>query len=67
MNNENNYFDNDNNDSNQKFPPFFMKAKKQKYGKRKWDEYIKEYNEYHSKECINVPELEKNLKQLKIK
>ena len=44
-----------------------MNAKKQKYGKRKWDEYIKEYNEFHNKDCFNIPELEKNLKQLIIK
>ena len=68
-NNENNYFDNinDNNNNNQKCSSFFMNAKKQKYGKRKWDEYIKEYSESHSKDCFNIPELEKNLKQLKIK
>ena len=71
-NNENNCFDNindnnDNNGNNQKCSSFFMNAKKQKYGKRKWDEYIKEYNEFHNKDCFNIPELEKNLKQLIIK
>ena len=43
-----------------------MKVKKQKYGKRKWNIYIDEYNDYFSKECIIIPELEKNLKKLKI-
>ena len=68
MNNENNYFSNYNSsESNQNLSSFFMNAKKYKYGKRKWDTYITEYNDYHSKESIYVPELEKNLKQLKIK
>jgi ubiquitin-protein ligase len=46
---------------------FFMKKKMQKYGKRKWDAYLDECNDYYSKEFIILPELEKNLKQLKIK
>lgn len=45
---------------------FFMKTKTQKYGKRKWDMYLDECNDYYSKEFIILPELEKNLKKLKI-
>ena len=65
---ENNWSSNYNNsnNSNQGLTNYFMMAKKQKYGKRKWDIYINEYNEYY-KEFVNIPELEKNLKQLKIK
>ena len=63
---ENNWFSNNNN-SNQGLTNYFMMAKRQKYGKRKWDIYINEYNEYYSKECEIIPDLEKNLKQLKIK
>jgi len=54
------------NDNNQGYTNYFMKVKKQKYGKRKWNIYIDEYNDYFSKECIIIPELEKNLKKLKI-
>lgn len=46
---------------------YFMKSKMQKYGKRKWDSYINECRNYYNKECAILPELEKNLKQLKIK
>jgi len=46
---------------------YFMKSKMQKYGKRKWDSYINECRNYYNKECTILPELEKNLKQLKIK
>ena len=63
---ENNWFSN-NNYSNQGLTNYFMMAKRQKYGKRKWDIYINEFNEYYSKECEIIPDLEKNLKQLKIK
>ena len=63
---ENNWFSN-NNYSKQGLTNYFMMAKRQKYGKRKWDIYINEFNEYYSKECEIIPDLEKNLKQLKIK
>ena len=46
---------------------YFMKIKKQKYGKRKWNVYINEYKEYNKRMINYVPEIEKNLKQLKIK
>ena len=63
---ENNWFSN-NNYSKQGLTNYFMMAKRQKYGKRKWDIYMNEFNEYYSKECEIIPDLEKNLKQLKIK
>ena len=46
---------------------YFMKVKKQKYGKRKWNVYINEYKEYNKRIINYVPQIEKNLKQLKIK
>lgn len=60
-NNCSNYINN-----NQGLTNYFMKVKKQKYGKRKWSIYIDECNDYYSKECIIIPELEKTLKKLKI-
>lgn len=71
-NNENNCTDNDKDNSNHNnyfanFSNNYWKNKIKKYGKRKWDVYIDECNDYYSKECIILPELEKNLKQLKIK
>ena len=65
INYENNFFSNYN--DNQNSANYFMKAKKQKYCKRKWESYLKDYNDYYNKECSTIPELEKNLKQLKIK
>lgn len=65
LNCENNSFSNYNN--NQNLTNYFMMAKKQKYSKRKWDAYLNDYNDVYNKECIIIPELEKNLKQLKIK
>jgi hypothetical protein len=44
-----------------------MKNKKQKYGKRKWNVYISECKDYYNKENCLIPELEKNMKHLKIK
>ena len=46
---------------------YFMQIKKQKYGKRKWDVYINDCKDYYNKENGLIPELEKNLKHLKIK
>jgi ubiquitin-protein ligase len=46
---------------------YFMQIKKQKYGKRKWDVYINDYKEYNKRTINYVPQIEKNLKQLKIK
>jgi ubiquitin-protein ligase len=59
---ENNWFSN-NNYSKQGLTNYFMMAKRQKYGKRKWDIYINEFNEYYRKEYEIIPDLEKNLKQ----
>ena len=42
-------------------------AKRKKYKKRNWNDYINECNNYYNKETMIIPELEKNLKQLKIK
>ena len=65
---ENNYFSNNNNNNNQNLTNYFIMAKKQKYGKRKWEDYISEYkNNTVNKEASILPELEKKLKQLKIK
>jgi len=66
---ENHCFSNNNtNNNNQNLTNYFMMAKKQKYGKRKWEDYINEYkNNTFNKEASIIPELEKNLKQLKIK
>ena len=65
---ENNFFSDYNmNSNNQGLTNYFMMVKKQKYKKRKWDIYINECNEYYSKDCVIIPELERNLKQLKIK
>ena len=59
---------NNTNNNNQNLTNYFMMAKKQKYGKRKWENYINEYkNNTFNKEASIIPELEKNLKQLKIK
>ena len=44
-----------------------MMAKREKYKKRNWNDYIIECNNYYNKETMIIPELEKNLKQLKIK
>ena len=60
-------YNNNFNTYNQGINNYFMMAKNQKYGKRKWSAYINECNEYYSKECSFIPELEKNLKHLKIK
>ena len=57
----------ENKNCNRSLTNFFMKKKMQKYGKRKWDVYLDECNDYYSKEFIILPELEKNLKRLKIK
>ena len=70
INSESLYFSNkiSNNKNNQNLTNYFMVAKKQKYGKRKWEDYINEYkNNTFNKEGLVLPELEKNLKQLKIK
>ena len=59
---------NNTNNNNQNLTNYFMMAKKQKYGKRKWENYINEYkNNTFNKVASIIPELEKNLKQLKIK
>ena len=69
INSDNNCFlNNNNNKNNQNLTNYFMMAKKQKYGKRKWEDYINECkNNTFNKEASIIPELEKNLKQLKIK
>lgn len=67
INNNINYQYNVDNSSNQNIAIYFMKNKKQKYGKRKWNAYISECKDYYNKESGLIPELEKNLKQLKIK
>lgn len=69
INSENHCFSNNNSsNNNQNLTNYFMMAKKQKYGKRKWEDYINEYkNNTFNKEASILPELEKNLKQLKIK
>ena len=66
-NNDNNILCNNDDNSNQNLANYFMKSKKQKYGKRKWDVYISECKDYYNKESGIIPELEKNLKHLKIK
>jgi ubiquitin-protein ligase len=66
-NNDINYSFNNDNNSNQNITNYFMKNKKQKYGKRKWDVYINDCKDYYNKENGLIPELEKNLKHLKIK
>ena len=65
--NDFNYLYNNDNSSNQNLTNYFMKNKKQKYGKRKWNVYISECKDYYNKENSLIPELEKNLKHLKIK
>jgi ubiquitin-protein ligase len=65
--NDINYLYNNDNSSNQNLTNYFMKNKKQKYGKRKWNVYISECKDYYNKENSLIPELEKNLKHLKIK
>lgn len=69
INSENHCFSHNNtNNNNQNLTNYFMMAKKQKYGKRKWEDYINEYkSNTFNKEASIIPELEKNLKQLKIK
>ena len=62
VDNDSNFLHNNNGISN-----YFMKAKKQKYGKRKWNVYINEYKEYNKRIINYVPAIETNLKQLKIK
>lgn len=62
VNNDNNCLYNNNCISN-----YFMKVKKQKYGKRKWNVYINEYKEYNKRIINYIPAIEKNLKQLIIK
>ena len=65
-NNINNLYNNDNS-SNESLTNYFMKNKKQKYGKRKWNAYISECKDYYNKENGLIPELEINMKHLKIK
>ena len=60
----NNY---DNNNGNNNLTNYFLDVKKKKYGKRNWDTYLDEMNNYYDKESAIIPELEKTLKQLKIK
>ena len=52
---------------NQNLTNYFVNIKKKKYGKRNWDIYLDEMNNYYDEESINLPDLEKTLKQLKIK
>jgi ubiquitin-protein ligase len=65
--NDFNYLYNNDNSSNENLTNYFMKNKKQKYGKRKWNVYISECKDYYNKENCLIPELEKNMKHLKIK
>ena len=60
----NNY---DSNNGNNNLTNYFLDVKKKKYGKRNWDTYLDEMNNYYDKESAIIPELEKTLKQLKIK
>ena len=59
----NNYKNNYNNN----LTNYFWIEKKKKYGKRNWNTYLDEMNSYYDKESLIIPELEKTLKQLKIK
>ena len=66
----NSFFNNNNiniNSTNPNLTNCFMMAKREKYKKRNWNDYIIECNNYYNKETMIIPELEKNLKQLKIK
>ena len=63
INDGNNYTD----DDNHNLTNYFIKKKKKKYGKRNWNAYLEQINNCYEKESINIPELEKTLKQLKIK
>ena len=65
INTEDNCLNNYNN--NNSSLSYFMKNKKQKYGKRKWNDYIEESKDFYNKNSSLIPELEKNIKQLKIK
>jgi ubiquitin-protein ligase len=67
INNGNNSLYNNFNDKNQNLTNYFLMCKRTKYKKRNWDEYLNECNNYYNKETEIIPELEKNLKQLKIK
>ena len=62
-----NYNDNNLNSTNPNLTNYFMMAKREKYKKRNWNDYLNECNNYYNKETVIIPELEKNLKQLKIK
>ena len=66
-NNDINYLYNNDNSYNENLTNYFMKNKNQKYGKRKWNVYISECKDYYNKENGLIPELEKNMKHLKIK
>ena len=57
----------DNNNGKNNLTKYFLNTKKKKYGKRNWENYLDEMNTYYEKESINIPELERTLKQLKIK
>ena len=57
----------ENNGSQNNLTNYFTNLKKKKYGKRNWDAYLDEMNNYYDKESIIMPELENTLKQLKIK
>ena len=63
INDGNNYTD----DDNHNLTNYFLNVKKKKYGKRNWNAYLEQINNCYEKESINIPELEKTLKQLKIK
>ena len=56
-----------NNNYNNNLANYFWIEKKKKYGKRNWNNYLDEMNSYYDKESLVIPELEKTLKQLKIK
>ena len=57
----------ENNGNQNNLTNYFTNLKKKKYGKRNWDAYLDEMNNYYDKESIIMPELENTLKQLKIK
>ena len=59
--------DGNNSDGNYNLTNYFLNAKKKKYGKRNWNTYLEEMNNYYDKESVIIPELEKTLKKLKIK
>ena len=58
---------NNNNNGKNNLTNYFLNTKKKKYGKRNWENYLDEMNNYDEKESITIPALEKTLKQLKIK